>query len=485
MARAALPATGQKVAKLIMLGTPNYGSFAPVQVLRGTYDVVQKILKVDRTHTADELCGQVFNTFPSLYEMMPSPDKFSTVNLYKPDTWPSSGPQPRKDRLAAVKSLVRRLAPADDRFYLIAGVNRDTVTGLHKQGDGEFAYEISTDGDGTVPLEFARLADIKESQIYYVEEGHGNLPNNGSVESAVTELLSTGATKALSMKRPAAKRSAAVLTERELKEQVQRAMAAGEMGSADYRHLLDAVAAPPRVDERFGTTAAVATVPAGGPADAGWLATQFRSLTIGRQRQRCIELTLAHGGITEVDSRAYLLGIFRNVAPSGAAQALDERLDGAVTEFTARRMFNGEVGTIFTMPVAQPGGRRYGVVRWPGSLRPVQQRRAATGRGERDSPACAQPRGRFRHHSDRCPQRPEHHLRARESACRVLAGIEGRRSVQPLPRNHPLRNRCRAFRRTVLAGRNAVVRIKSPDWADYILYGNADFVLKYSAKVSV
>src|SRR5438034_9288565 len=39
VARMALPEAGEKVTRLIMLGTPNYGSFAPVQVIRATYDV--------------------------------------------------------------------------------------------------------------------------------------------------------------------------------------------------------------------------------------------------------------------------------------------------------------------------------------------------------------------------------------------------------------------------------------------------------------
>src|SRR6185369_5703251 len=176
VARAALPAAGKKVARLIMLGTPNYGSFAPAQVIRGTYDVVQKIAALDLKHTAEQLCGEVFNTFPGLYEMLPSPEKFSAVTLYKIDAWPQAGARPRGPMLAAVKAVIDRLAKADDRFFLIAGVNQDTVTGLRMEG-GEFAYEISPNGDGTVPLAFARLADIPDNQIYYIEEGHGGLPN--------------------------------------------------------------------------------------------------------------------------------------------------------------------------------------------------------------------------------------------------------------------------------------------------------------------
>jgi pimeloyl-ACP methyl ester carboxylesterase len=340
VARAALPSTGQKVAKLIMLGTPNYGSFAPVQVLRGTYDVVQKILKVDRTHTPEQLCGQVFNTFPGLYEMLPSPDKFNAVDLYKMDQWPRTGPAPRAERLAAVKPVIQRLAPADERFYIVVGVNQDTVTGL-SMSDGEFHYEITPDGDGTVPLNFARLAGIDDSRTYYVEESHGSLPNNGTVETAVSDLLSTGRTGALPNQRPASRRGSVVMTETEFE---QRAPAVGEFGSTDYRHLLDAVAAPPKVE------APASALPA---APLGDLTPQLRNVTIGRQPQRRLDLTLAHGGITEVDSRVYLLGVFKNIAPSGAAKALDDRLEGAVAEFTARRMFSGEVGSIFTLPVGR------------------------------------------------------------------------------------------------------------------------------------
>ena len=45
-----------------------------------------------------------------------------------------------------------------------------------------------------------------------------------------------------------------------------------------------------------------------------------------------------------------MLGVFRNVDPSGAAAAVDARLGGAIQEFTRRRMFNGGLGEIFGLP---------------------------------------------------------------------------------------------------------------------------------------
>jgi len=59
------------VRKLIMLGTPNEGSFAAVQALRGTYPFVRKMALLDRRHSADQLAERVFGSFPGLYHMLP------------------------------------------------------------------------------------------------------------------------------------------------------------------------------------------------------------------------------------------------------------------------------------------------------------------------------------------------------------------------------------------------------------------------------
>jgi hypothetical protein len=73
-------------------------------------------------------------------------------------------------------------------------------------------------------------------------------------------------------------------------------------------------------------------------------------VVVGRQRHHRMDLRLALGSITEAESQAYVLGIFRDVRPAGAASALDVRMNGAISEFTARRMYSGNVGEIFMMP---------------------------------------------------------------------------------------------------------------------------------------
>jgi pimeloyl-ACP methyl ester carboxylesterase len=73
VSRAALALGARKVRRLIMLGTPNYGSFVPTQALRGVYPILRKIALVDLRHTPEELTTQVFSTFPGLYQLLPAP----------------------------------------------------------------------------------------------------------------------------------------------------------------------------------------------------------------------------------------------------------------------------------------------------------------------------------------------------------------------------------------------------------------------------
>ena len=141
VARAAIEQGARKVGKVIMLGTPNFGSFVPVQALTGALSLVRKLDFVDPFHDLDELCG-VFNTFPGLYSCMAAPEKFKAFDLYDPANWSDQGPRPRAELLRAARDTQRLLAPARDGFFLIAGTNRDTVTDLSIQA-GQFVYSVT------------------------------------------------------------------------------------------------------------------------------------------------------------------------------------------------------------------------------------------------------------------------------------------------------------------------------------------------------
>ena len=136
VARAALAqGAGKKIERLIMLGTPNHGSFNAVQALRGVYPVIGKLTQIDLHHTPEELTATVFNTFPGLYQLLPDPVKFSAVDLYDAPSWPTTAPgQPRPALLKRAKGSQSFYAAADDRFFLIAGINQETIVDVARDG---------------------------------------------------------------------------------------------------------------------------------------------------------------------------------------------------------------------------------------------------------------------------------------------------------------------------------------------------------------
>ena len=180
------------VRRLIMLGTPNEGSFASVQALRGTYPFVRKMSRLDHRHSAEYLAAKVFNTFPGLYHMLPS-RRLEGIDLFDPRGWPADGPTPSAGILRQVAAVRAALAPADSRMVHIVGVNQETVVGMRRTAAG-FEYVMTRNGDGTVPLPLATLPKLK---AYFVDELHGNLANNAQVIRAVLDLVRRGRTRRL------------------------------------------------------------------------------------------------------------------------------------------------------------------------------------------------------------------------------------------------------------------------------------------------
>ena len=346
VARAALKRRAPKVQRLIMLGTPNFGSFVPVQAIRATYSVVRQVAAVDLVHDATELSEQIFNFLPGLYQMLPQPAKFNQVNLADPASWPQSRPQPNPRLLKEINRVGDMLADADQRFFLIAGVNQETVTGLHLDND-EFVYEQSLEGDGTVPLAFAELPGTK---TYYAEEAHGSLPNNGLVERAVIDILTSGATSTLPDRwAPTRRGLVRRVRESELPMPEFEGRRGAQLTPSEVRHLLDGLVSP---DARDGGPRAAAPAVVAAVAESGGPAS-FEGVVVGRRRAHRIDVRLACGNIADVDASAYVLGTFRDVAPSGAANDLDARLDGAITELNTRRMFVLNTGEVFIVPTGR------------------------------------------------------------------------------------------------------------------------------------
>ena len=186
----ALPGTG-KVERVILLGTPNHGSYAAVQALRGTDAVVRKVARLVPGDSAETLAAEVYSSFASLYDLLPEGD--ARTALFDAAAWPRGGPQPRAPLLASARAERECLAAPDERFTTIAGIGQSTVTAVARRDD-DFLYTITRAGDGTVPAASAALAGTRG---FFARVAHSNLPRDRQVAAAVVDLLRHGATRRL------------------------------------------------------------------------------------------------------------------------------------------------------------------------------------------------------------------------------------------------------------------------------------------------
>ena len=242
VARAALTqAAGAQVSQLIMLGTPNAGSLGAVQALRGTYSVVRKVAMLDQRHDAEFLAREVFATFPGLHELLPAGPR-APLDLFDLATWPTQGPGPKADMLRRTADLARRLAPADGRFTVVVGCNRITATGVSLR-DGDFEYEYSLRGDGTVPV---ALAELEGARHRYLDCGHSDLPLSDRVIAGTLDLLKTGSTRRFTAKPRIRRASRARVRDAELRQEYQGKVDWPHMSPEERRIFLDTLNEPPR-----------------------------------------------------------------------------------------------------------------------------------------------------------------------------------------------------------------------------------------------
>ena len=348
VARAAVHhGAGEKLARLVMLGTPNYGSFAPAMVYRCAYPFLNKIAVFDLKNSAADLAGRVFNTHPGLAQMLPHRSKFDRIDLYDVQNWPRQGVRPLHPILSAAPGVQQQLAILPAKFVMIAGVDRETTVGLSlSDKKDEFVFQRSRAGDGTVPLDLAVLPDVL---TYYCAEDHGTLPKNATVQKAVGEIIRNGTTSLLADNWVRTRADAVVeLGESEMRQraaaQVKRSVT--DFSASDLRGVISEFAAPATL-----AASAPPVVPLVGSstiAEPDW-----KSLFVGRRNQRRIEVQLARGSLTQVKSRAYLIGVFQNVEPGGAALAIDNLMNGTLREFRQRRMFAAGAGEVLIIPTGR------------------------------------------------------------------------------------------------------------------------------------
>ena len=212
-------------ARVLMLGTPNGGSWAPMQVLSGD-DTFGNALAAFGAPFHDHEARQLMASLPGFIQLQASlvadsrrldqnatwqelADKdLATVqnfnawhhneiqlNVYR---W-GVPPQDVIDRAVALRKRLdiqvnRELDPFKDKMLLVAGRARFTPDGYEMRDTGLEYLDASEAGDGRVTLASARIPGIRTWQV---DCEHGNLPAYKDAFDAYRELLISGTTSRL------------------------------------------------------------------------------------------------------------------------------------------------------------------------------------------------------------------------------------------------------------------------------------------------
>lgn len=265
VSRAALTQPGMNnVERLVLLGTPNFGSFAPLQALRGTYAVVRKISSLVSTGSPEALAGKVFNTFPSLYHMLPSAQCNGCADLFDPAEWPRTGPRPNRALLRNARDIQSKLIQADERICIVVGVGQETVTAVVRRKD-DFIYTITRHGDGTVP---AVSAGLPGTRNHYTLAAHSDLTRDPTVAAAVTDLLLTGTTERLPSKWKSKSAAQAQISDQQLRRMHRDKVNWAALEPDQRRQFLENLNEPPKLQLRTAARSAPARASAKSPVRA-------------------------------------------------------------------------------------------------------------------------------------------------------------------------------------------------------------------------
>jgi len=311
-------------ARVLMLGTPNGGSWAPMQLLSGDDTFGNTLVAIGAPFKDDEAREMIakFPGFIQLQAALLDPalrlDLESTwADLARRDldavvahnAWHDDGLQltpyrwgaPPQAVLDAAKALRERLdhqadndLPAfADKLLLVVG-HADFTPDGYEMGDEGLTYRNAMDaGDGRVTLASARLRGLRTWQL---QCEHGKLPSRESAFTAYVDLLTRGETDSPVLSALPALRDAAAAPVTYVPSRPSRAQGA--------------VRPPTSAADAVRTEAPPA------PAESG-------------DEQRALSITVTNGDLSFV-SEPLLLGHYSSLKLTGTERVMDTLIGGAM-----------------------------------------------------------------------------------------------------------------------------------------------------------
>jgi pimeloyl-ACP methyl ester carboxylesterase len=197
------------LTRLVMLGTPNHGSFEVPLILTGIEDTVKKLtwlthpfLSVFNREEGRRRLLAILSTFPGIYQMLPLRGT-GAQQLAKSATYSAINPNVGQSSLDRGVGFLKSLDSAIDaeRMTYVAGYGIETIVGVDTglPLDRLSSYWASDAGDGRVSHELGLLPGVP---TYYVPAAHGELPVHQDVLAALQDLLQSGSTNKLEKEVP-------------------------------------------------------------------------------------------------------------------------------------------------------------------------------------------------------------------------------------------------------------------------------------------
>jgi tetratricopeptide (TPR) repeat protein len=318
-------------ARVLMLGTPNGGSWAPMQVLSGD-DTFGNTLVAFGAPFQDASARALMAAMPGFLQLQASLAD-STQGLAKEATWKDLAerdiaavrehnwwhsdaaqlnaytwgvpPQAVLDQALALRERLdeqrdKTLSRFADKLLLVVGRARFTPDGFSFDGSEGMSYLNAVEaGDGRVTRASARLPGVR---TWSVDCEHGKLPDHESAFDAYVELLDSGNTAALTRERDLVGTRGA--------GGVEKRAAARYVKSRPSRE-----ASAPRPPERESELGALSPTPSERPARDDGLPA--------------LEITVHNGNLMFV-RQPLLVGHYRGSQLTGSEGVVDNLIGGAM-----------------------------------------------------------------------------------------------------------------------------------------------------------
>jgi pimeloyl-ACP methyl ester carboxylesterase len=307
--------------RLIMLGTPNAGSYVIPRLLLGHERLLKLFTVADFAHDKKELLD-IFARYPGILEMLPVGGEF---DLFSEGAWQRLEESlegdgwvvPSSDGLVEARrtrSKLDRQTLDPTRVVYVAGCARTTPIDLELDGKAGVRFLGTWRGDGRVPWDGGIPNGI---QAWYADTEHGNLAAYEPAFGGLLDLLRTGETTRLASAPPSAPRG---------------------------------------VTDRFEIPADPLQVY---PDEQEVLAASIGARRRGKHTRRQIptRVWLTYGDLRETVHPVFV-GHYLDDSIVSAEAAIDRRFDGRLRQHHQLGLYPGEIGTaeVFVAPGKKPRG---------------------------------------------------------------------------------------------------------------------------------